>query len=500
MYKKINKGMSGYLTVYLSMILAVLLPLCFVLIEGVRINAIYFESECIANIGVNSVFAEYHRELLNQYNIFAIDSSYGTDLAAKTNTEQHLKNYMNCNMNMDDVFLSDFAYKDFLGLSTGDVEISGLAFLTDHDGKVFRQCAVKAIEDDIGITFIEKIKDWVTVVESNNFHVTNIEEEKEALDREIEEKVEEAHSKKKTKEVKNKDGTIEIVEESYEPYISPTQGLDQIRHNGILNYVISNPDTLSNKSINLSGLLISRMEQSRINKGNMPFDEGGAVNEIYERIMFDEYLLKYFGRYGDEDTSNALEYQVEYLVEGRASDIENLRSMANRLCLLRSAANTAYIYTDDIKCAEANIIAAAIALLVEAPDIQKPLKNSILLGWAFAESMYDVKTLLNGGTVPLLKDENTWHYSLQSALGLNTFESGGRNDGLEYIDYLRIFLFLANQDDTTKRAMTLIEADIRQTDGNSRFRLDGCIESAEFYIKTESAYGYSYDFNCKKTY
>ena len=66
---------NAYLTIYLALILALVLSLCLTLIEGSRQNAFYMEAECVTDIGLNSVMAEFHRELLTQYNLFAIDSS-----------------------------------------------------------------------------------------------------------------------------------------------------------------------------------------------------------------------------------------------------------------------------------------------------------------------------------------------------------------------------------------------------------------------------------------
>ena len=80
-----DKVPNGYLTVGLSLCLAVLLSLCLTLIDGVRRNGARLEIECITDIGMHSIMAEYHRELMRQYNLFAIDSSYGTDLCAKAN-------------------------------------------------------------------------------------------------------------------------------------------------------------------------------------------------------------------------------------------------------------------------------------------------------------------------------------------------------------------------------------------------------------------------------
>ena len=69
---------DGYLTVFFSLILTVMISLCLALLFGVKRNTGRMEGECITDVAMNSVLAEFHRELLNQYNLFFVDSSYGT--------------------------------------------------------------------------------------------------------------------------------------------------------------------------------------------------------------------------------------------------------------------------------------------------------------------------------------------------------------------------------------------------------------------------------------
>ena len=65
---------KGYLTVYLSLSLALILSFILTLIEGARISVIRMEAECVADIGMNSVLAEFHRELLEQYDLLFVDT------------------------------------------------------------------------------------------------------------------------------------------------------------------------------------------------------------------------------------------------------------------------------------------------------------------------------------------------------------------------------------------------------------------------------------------
>ena len=72
--------------------------------------------------------------------------------------------------------------------------------------------------------------------------------------------------------------------------------------------------------------------------------------------------------------------------------------------------------------------------------------------------------------------------------------------GLAYKDYLRIFMMLTDTDTLTARAMNMVEADIRKTPGNAAFRLDGCYDAVEAYIRVGSRYGFQYEIIRQKSY
>lgn len=222
---------------------------------------------------------------------------------------------------------------------------------------------------------------------------------------------------------------------------------------------------------------------------------------LTEDFFFREYLLKYMGCYGAQKDTSALCYEIEYLVAGKENDTENLKSVVNRLLLLREAANTIYLFSDEEKRAEAELLALTLATLLMVPEIAELLEITLLFGWAYAESVYDVRTMLDGGRIPLLKDQSTWHYGLQGALQAQSASGGkGETKGLSYEDYLRIFLMLTDTDTLTGRAMDMVEADIRMTSGNERFRLDGCLDGVEAVIFMKSGYGYEFEIVRQKIY
>lgn len=474
---------NAYLTVYMTLCLTVILSLCLTLIEGARKNGGAMEASCVADIGMWSVLAEYHRELFDQYNLFAIDSSYGTREYGSHNTEGHLLKYLNKNLSMDEVFLSSFLYRDFLELKVDGVKMTGMSILTDYGGAVFRRRTVEAIKDDVGISMLEELQKWMEIISVNGLDTDEAQNEKAELDRRIQEYVYE-----------DEEGEEQIGLEN------PTKVLEENRSKGILQMVVEDPDELSGNTLNLSSLISCRMEQGKVSQGNLPLPGTTWIEGTMERFLFQEYLLRYMGHYGREDDRDALHYQIEYLIAGKENDTENLRSVANRICALREAANTIYLMSDDEKQIEAELLAILLSSVLFVPEIAPVFKAAIILGWAYAESVYDVKSLLSGGKVPLIKNKDSWHYSLTAALSGELWDSTVVGEGLGYEDYLRIFMALTDLDKLTGRAMDMVEADIRMTDKNESFCLDACYDQVEFDIRMSSGFGYKYQMLRQRAY
>ena len=477
------KKENGYLTVYMALCISVILSLCLTMIEGARRNGAAMEAACVADIGLQSVFAEYHRQLLEQYNLFAIDSSYGTTESGTYNTEAHLLYYMEKNLDMEDVFLSSFFYRDFLGLRVDGVEVTGVSILTDENGAVFRRRAAEAIQDDIGLSALTELSEWLETIEVNGLDAVKTQQEKAEVDKRISEY-----------EYEDEEG------EQHVGVTNPTTVLEEKRRLGILKQVVQDESRLSQNTLDTSDLIYERMQQGKISQGNLALEESDWAEELVERFFFQEYLLHYMGRYGKEDEKDALRYQIEYLVVGKENDTDNLRGVANRICALREAANAAYLFSDSEKRLEVELAAGVISSVIALPAIAPVLEIAMILGWAYAESVYDVKTLFSGGRIPLMKDRNSWHYGLETALSGELQDSTGEGSGMSYEDYLRVFMMLTRLEKLTGRAMNMVEADMRMTEGNTAFCLDSCYDCVEFDIRMSSSFGYKYQLIRKRAY
>ena len=129
---------DGYLTIFLALSITVLLSLILVLLEGARINAIRMKTETAGNIAVRSVLGEFHRELLRQYDLYFIDTSYGSGAGSLENVRQHLHDYMEKNLNSGSA--SAFGLNgDLTGTKLSELTVDSTRFAADDSARALRE-------------------------------------------------------------------------------------------------------------------------------------------------------------------------------------------------------------------------------------------------------------------------------------------------------------------------------------------------------------------------
>lgn len=473
----------------MSLTLALVLALCLALVEGVRQNTLYLETECVTDMGMNSVLAEYHRELQERYNLFFIDSSYGTDYPSYYNTEAHLREYMEKNVSLSaelgllaDNPLFSSVYMDPLRISFPEIKVVGVSLATDSEGYFLQKQAVQVIRNEMGIGVLENLVSWMETVEMYQLLDNSLDQEIRGLEEQL----------------SNLEGQQQIDDTTWIPVVpeNPVSELTENRRQWMLNWVLDRED-ISEKRVNTAGLISARRKGGQVNKGNI-VSEGKL--SFSERLLFQEYLCRYTGNFIEPGEECGLDYQLEYILFGENSDGQNLQKSALAICALRETANLLSLMQDterrEMIAAVASVLAAALLI----PEAEPLFSGLILIGWSCLESLEDTKYLLKGGRVPLMKKAGEWTCSLE-----NVFDGTGRDEkhteeGLTYLDYLRCFLCFENMEDLTYRFMDIVEMDIRRTEGNDMFRMDGCIDYLEVLVTAESPYGWEYSLRHGKGY
>ena len=192
--------------------------------------------------------------------------------------------------------------------------------------------------------------------------------------------------------------------------------------------------------------------------------EGTGLLEAASRQMaVNAYVPLYFSSFLKENESepSALRYEMEYLLAGKKSDRENLKDAVNQVLTLRGAMNLLFLLNSPDKKAEADALAAAVA--VGIVPAQMALSFFILTLWAFGEAVLDVKMLLAGGKIPFWKTEGTWKTCLSGLLDQSFLKETGESsgDGRTYTEYLSCLILLMDRKTRNFWMMDLIQWNIR---------------------------------------
>ena len=464
---------KGSITVFLSLVLGVILSLVLTVVDSARYSAEKARIEMVLYMGLHSIFAEYNRELLSQYDLYFIDSSYGGRDASTVETAKHLKDYMDYNLRPEKGSLTGVG--DLLALRLGSVDIETPSFATDSGGRVFKRQAVEAVRDKYGISAAEHIGEILSDYRSSNIKDENVENRRGEKDEKLRGIELEDDIKKVNRVYDKRDGVIERL-------------------------ILGSSLEISDKTLDLDNTVSHRVNEKGVGLVGADEDPDSLVNNL----LFLEYLRWKFSDYTNNLGHDSASYELEYILSGKNTDRANLREAVTKLFLMREAADTIAIYQDRGKMRQAEGVAAAAAAiiaLVTGTDLKEPLKNMILVTWGFAEAVLDVRGLMAGGKVPLIKKPHDWKIRTVAGIPFFMTKDGKGRKGLNYKDHLTVMLGAENglnETTITKRAMDMIELNLRTTPGNDDLRLDGCIEYLEADVTVRDRSGR--EFSIRRDY
>ena len=257
--------------------------------------------------------------------------------------------------------------------------------------------------------------------------------------------------------------------------------LEELFDKELLDIVLPAGTEISQNAVSLKG--IPSMSKYQNDTGNSDAEGTGLLEAASRQMAVNAYIPLYFSSFLKENGSepSALRYEMEYLLTGKKSDRENLKSAVNQVLTLRGAMNLLFLLNSPDKKAEADALAAAVS--VGIVPAQMALSFFILVMWAFGEAVLDVKTLLAGGKIPFWKTEGTWKTSLSGLLDQSFLKETGESsgEGRTYTEYLNCLIFLMDRKTRNFRMMDLIQWNIRAE--QSDFSVVSCAYRIE--IETE---------------
>ena len=471
-----KKGLKyrGSITVFLALSLALFLSVIFALLEGARAGGLKANARMCTLQAADCLLAEYQPDLWKDYQLLFC-AGERKDRFSIRDFDDRQKASITRN------FISDekshfFSSGTYLRLTPTEVKTTAYELASDHGcrafihqaagqaGRLFAKDVVHSLKELSEKDEIEKYSEK-TVEEMENQAeqtldrlksadqaVTEKEKaEREAAEREAAEReaAERETAKRETEALPETDsGQKTVTEEpdadSRSPGAAerkkllkdnPITQMEQSKKKGILALVMPDRD-VSKKKIKTAGLFSRRT----LNRGNYP---DMLKKHAGEGILFRIYLNQKFSNAVDAGRDGALAYELEYILAGKTSDEANLKATVRRLLLVREGLNYACLLKDTKKQAEAAALAAALSTAFLVPEAEELLRQGILLAWAYQESVQDVRTLLSGGKVPVIKTPESW----------------GRKSkkGLDYQQYLQILLMAKRESVLAEHAIDLIE-------------------------------------------
>ena len=463
MQKRYNKKAS--ITVFLTLLLLLSASFFFALLETARIKGLGTKADIVSDAALESVFAEYQKEIYENYGLLMLDCAYGSGNFAIENVEKRLQE-----KNLNNLKQSE---KEFYGINLTECKIPGYQLLTDDGGKVFRHLAAQTAKREALVQEVDDFAEEIQQKESLEQENGTVEERLEEANKTIEE-VEQAKQAENTEE---KVGDISA-QKPQEEVKNHVEDANQWKKSAVLSLVVRDESQLSNKAIALEHTLEHRQKET----GNLPVQ--GA---ILEELWFVKYLETHMGSYQQISSNHALDYEWEYILNGESSDRDNLKETVKSLIMIREIANMGYLIQDQQKCIEAEELAVALMGWSMNPPVVDATKWGILAAWAYSESILDVRALLEGRRIAWIKNAEQWTTGInQTGEAVDGFAMAKDcENGWDYLKYLQFLICMKKDSAVNYRSMDIIEVNTNAMYGKS-IQMDHMMTGCESRVSYEA--------------
>lgn len=445
---------KGQISVFLSLMICVFVALTFTAFEVTRLYTGKIKIRSCVHSVQTSIMADYDRELFEQYDLLFLDTTYGTGNDAYL--EEKITDYMDVSLNGDaNIMKSEGEYE------VEDICVIEKVGIFDDNMKLLKEEIVEYEKSAAMYNYAEQLK---AIVEGSSKNIDDACEETQT----------------KAQKTVETEGGVENNMESDEGVKDPRKTLSAMLQGGILNLVMPG-NTLSTQVYNLDSATNEYEKENVTDFQDIDAfrsqlttcADDGKYTGLQEESAFLNYVRNHFSNGVHTWDDRVMKCEVEYILQGKDNDCANMEAVASDLLWMRMAVNYSYILSDTSKKAEAEAMAVAICTATGIPEFEKVVQYLLLGCWAYAESIYEVKDLLDGGRVPFIKTSDNWRTDLES---LTMNGSKKEDTGLSYEDYLMLMLAAKCGTKTDKlycRMLDLIELNLQQT--NPGFQIENCV-------------------------
>ncbi|MCD8097771.1 MAG: DUF5702 domain-containing protein [Lachnospiraceae bacterium] len=420
-------------------------------LQSVQKQSARRQAEQAVESGLFSLFSEYEPHLLEDYDLFCLNTSFRSGMERSDEICSHLWKFTKDN-------ITGTTGNALEGLTLQGVNVQDFVRVTDGNGAVFYRQAVGVVKQKTGISLAEE---WIL---------------DDALQAEMSE-----NSSRFQEDCADFEGSVVNYEnEDDEAVEAEAFEWDGIWNHFALSQAVKSTAALSEKSITLSNVPSGRDLSVGVGSAD------GSEDGVLEKQLFISYLCDYMTNAqealpAEESGSAYLDYQMEYILCGQASDQQNLEQTLRMLLLMREGVNYAFLLSHPTYSEKAETLAYLLAGITLNEALIQSVKQLILLGWAYGESLVEVRQLLQGYELAVVKEEADWQLPLGGVLGL--IGNPGRYDaqspaqeGISYETCLRIFLTTKSAQTLAMRSLDVIEGELQLEEGCEQIHLDHCIE------------------------
>lgn len=456
-----NKKTKGSVTIFVSLTIIMVISLILSLVEVVHFTAIKKLTEPVSKIGAESAFADFNRYLYEEFGVLAIDGGYGKETFDIVKLEERILPYLRDNINPE-------GRGNFLRADP-KVSLTEYGVLTDSFGAAFIKQAAISKMYELPSDVINAWDKLGNDLESGNLSQNSVEE---LLN----------NSKESLSNIDSNDSKKEVIvselppieQEQFERNGNPIDAILSFKSKAVLSQVIGDLHSISTKEISTD--IPSKRGRANWNRG------ANLTVNPREKAIFALYLKDKFSSYVSKKEREGIGYEWEYVIAGKNSDMKNLETIVVRLLALREVQNLASIMADPIKVSKAYSIATAICAGLALPALIEPVKLGIIAAWAYIESVLDVRLLLQGGKVALVKSPAEWTSNIllfpnYIRTDVSAYPS---QSGMSYEDYLLSMSLVMQESQLGLRSVDVAECALRSSLDYQNIRLENSIYCAKF--------------------
>ncbi len=490
---------SGSITVVLALTFTFITALLLTLLEYARVSGLSCMAKLAGDLAADSLMAGYNRSLFERYGLLLYDGSLGKSTVDYEGMEEEFGEYLKKNSGTG----------TFYEIGNEEIRVKETIGACDYNGEIFLQSVLDYYRPEGTAELIRKIEESLRLFRQGEEAKDKFEEEREQAGETEPQGEDKSGSPESQTGESLQEGKCEPLTEKTAIQTDISAGkLNTIRTwTGPEFETVPLITELSGKMLLIPLVLMLAAEEEpdpdcgnelleaekearkggwmylvmpvgktysarRIDMTDAPslcaadtetISEESALEKAEERIILNEYLLNTFSSF-TENREGAVQYETEYILYGKDTDEKNLKAVLKRILWSREGVNLLYLTSSEKaeKCCE---IASFMALLCGQEELVPFFQLALEAGWCYAESLLEVKMLLSGKKIAAVKTEESWNLSMgQAAAYLLGIRTSGKEveNGMDYRDFLRMFLYLQPIPELCLRAMDMIQLKMRQ--------------------------------------